>query len=264
VIDDEPKIFVDPLALPIIGAEGERYMQEHLTSLQTDSLRRTRAMIAIRARFNEEELAVAMAQGTAQYVVLGAGLDTFAYRRRDVAEKLTVFEVDYPATQAWKRERLVEAGIAEPANLRFVPVDFNQQTIGECLAAAGFRRDAPAFFSWLGVTYYLPRESVTDTFRFIGTQAARSQLIFDFAIRDPEVPNDSPEVWNRVNALMAKVGEPWQNWYAPPELVAELQRLGFAEVSYLSAVMAEQRYLAGRRDTPSLSHRVGTISARHA
>ena len=110
LMDDEPKIFTDPLAVPIIGAEGERYMRENLVQLQTDPLRRTRAMISIRAHFNEEELAAAMAQGTAQYVVLGAGLDTFAYRRRDVAEELTVFEVDHPATQAWKRERLAEAG----------------------------------------------------------------------------------------------------------------------------------------------------------
>jgi len=256
-------VFPDPLALRVIGPENERYMHDNMAWQQREPLRRVRAMVCIRARFTEDELLDAIADGTAQYVVLGAGLDTFACRRPDLAPRLRVYEVDHPDTQAWKRERLASAGVAVPPHLAFVPVDFNTQSLGERLAAAGFRRDEPAFFSWLGVTYYLPRESVTQTLRYVGAHPARVQVVFDFAVADAELPEQSRDVWARVNAFTAQVGEPWQTTYGPAALAAELKDLGFRDVFHLTPQLAGERYLKDRRDLPGLGPFVGLMSARH-
>jgi methyltransferase (TIGR00027 family) len=122
--------------------------------------------VAARSRYAEDQLAQAVEQRVAQYVVLGAGLDTFAYRNPHAAY-LRVFEVDRPATQAWKLERLQAAGIAVPPELQFVPVDFERQTLATGLEQGGFDSGSPAFLSWLGVTPYLTRESCMATLRFI-------------------------------------------------------------------------------------------------
>lgn len=188
LVDDDPKILADPIALPIIGAEARRWLMGNVEWQQTPALRMIRAMVLIRARFAEDELLAAVERGTAQYVILGAGLDTFAYRCPDLADRLTIFEVDHPATQTRKRARLDEAGIAEPAHVRYVPIDFNEQSLAECLAAAGLRRDAPAFFSWLGVIYYLQLEPIRETLRFIADHGSRGQVVFDFGIADSALP----------------------------------------------------------------------------
>ena len=263
VVDDEPRVFADPLALRIIGPDNARWMHENVAGQQTEPMRRVRAMICIRARFSEDELTKALAAGTTQYVVLGAGLDTFAYRRPDLAGRLTVYEVDHPSTQAWKRGCLGDAGIAIPQHLRFVPVDFNEQALGDCLAAAGFRRDQPAFFSWLGVSYYLPLPSITETLGYIGSHGARSQVVFDYAIDKADLPPESQDVWTRVNAFTSKVGEPWQTVFAAGDLMEQLRQLGFGEVFHLTPEEATARYLAGRRDMPGIGPFVGLMSARH-
>jgi methyltransferase (TIGR00027 family) len=113
----------------------------------------------VRSRYAEDELSKAIERGVAQYVILGAGLDSFAYRRRDLAEVIHVFEVDYPATQAWKQARLRTLGITLPSNLTFIPIDFEKQALADALRAGGYRAEKPAFFSWLGVTEYLTEEA---------------------------------------------------------------------------------------------------------
>jgi methyltransferase (TIGR00027 family) len=263
VVDHEPLVFRDPLAVQVIGPENESWMRQNMEWQQREPLRRVRAMVCIRARFTEDELLDAIVGGTAQYVVLGAGLDTFACRRPDLAARLRVFEVDHPDTQAWKRERLASAGVSVPPHLCFVPVDFNTQSLAERLAAAGFRREEPAFFSWLGVTYYLPRESVTQTLRYVGEHPARVQVVFDFAVSDAELPQESKDVWSRVNAFTAQVGEPWQTTYSPSALAAELRELGLSDVFHLTAEVAGERYLKDRRDLPGLGPFVGVMSAGH-
>src|SRR5215831_3267665 len=155
---DHPKVLDDPIALKIIGHAAAAELTENRP---LGSSRYLRAVVVARSRFAEDHLAEAVAKGVRQYVVLGAGLDTFAYR--NPFDDLRVFEVDHPATQAWKRERLAEAEITVPSGLTFVAVDFEVQTVPGELAAAGFDATAPAFFSWLGVTTYLRRDSIRST-----------------------------------------------------------------------------------------------------
>src|SRR5580700_9654396 len=159
---DDPVIFDDPLALRILSDEAAAQVRSGAEAQNENPWARgLRAFVAARSRFAEEHLAAAVAQGVRQFVVLGAGLDTFAYR--NPYPDLRVFEVDFPDTQAWKREQLQAASIAIPPSLIFVPIDFEQQTLADGLEQSGFNASAAAFFSWLGVTPYLTREACMNT-----------------------------------------------------------------------------------------------------
>jgi methyltransferase (TIGR00027 family) len=145
---DQPRVLEDPLALAIVGTEAAEKLRSSQKEAESSIPRAFRAFMAARSRYAEDQLAKAVAQGVRQYVVLGAGLDTFAYR--SPYSNLRVFEVDHPATQAWKRERLQNAGIEVPQSLVFVPVDFERQQLAAELEQSGFETRLPAFFSWLG------------------------------------------------------------------------------------------------------------------
>ena len=161
---DFPHVLDDPIALRIIGPEGAASIALRCWFAYFPGPRAMRAFMAARSRYAEDQLARAIASGTAQYVVLGAGLDTFAYRNPYTDSALRVFEVDHPDTQAWKRHRLASTAIPIPYPVTFVPVDFGRQEPETELEKAGFKPDEPAFFSWLGVTPYLSKEIVMATF----------------------------------------------------------------------------------------------------
>ncbi|MBV8451152.1 MAG: class I SAM-dependent methyltransferase, partial [Deltaproteobacteria bacterium] len=181
--DDSPKIFEDTFALALSGSSGEVALRERLNAVVAEftarfggdlaqaALNSSRSAVVMRSRYVEEELDQAIKRGIAQYVILGAGLDSFAYRKPEVANVLRVFEVDYPATQVWKRSRLRELNVDTPPNLVFVPVDFEKQPLTERLKDSGYRAEAAGFFSWLGVTIYLTREAIFDTLRTVASMA---------------------------------------------------------------------------------------------
>ena len=145
-----------------------------------DSLRPWRLFIAARSRFSEDALAASVAGGVRQVVILGAGLDTFSLRNPHGDQGVRVFEVDHPATQEWKRERLQQAGLAVPASLTFAPIDFERESLADGLKAVGFQADRPAFFQWLGVVPYLTRAAVSATLDFIAGVPG-SEVVFDYA-----------------------------------------------------------------------------------
>ena len=172
---DDPKVFDDPLALTIIGKESASALQANPKQFETSPLSPyLRAFVAARSRYAEDELALAVPRGVCQYVILGAGLDTFAYRNSYPQGQVHVFEVDHPATQAWKRSRLEETGITLPDDLTFAPVDFETQTLAEGLFEAGYDSSKGTFFSLLGVTEYLTTDVVMTTFGFIASAPAGS------------------------------------------------------------------------------------------
>jgi len=243
---DRPVIHTDPLALRIIGEQARSWLEANPAFLQIEYVRAIRSMVAIRSRLCEDELARAVGRGTRQYVVLGAGLDTFAFRQPAFARQLSIFEVDEPATQAWKLERLQAAGIAPPENLRFVPVDFNEGTLGGALASAGFDRAAPAFFAWLGVSYYLPLESILDTMRFIAGHGAASEVIFDIALAESAVLPEYLERHRDLYRLMSTAPEPWLTWLDPGELRATLLALGFTAAELVSSQLLLDRFQTNR------------------
>ncbi len=246
---ERPLVFDDPLALRILGAEVVKSIALNRARYETPSSRATRAFLVTRSRYAEDELARVYQQGTQQYIVLGAGLDTFAYRN-PYGKRLRVFEVDHPSTQAWKRTQLREQAIELPRSLTFVPVDFEKQSLTNRLHQARFKRNAPVFISWLGVTTYLSRDAVMETLRFVaGSCAPGSEIVFDFSLPDEALSEVERLSRTKRTEFVAKLGEPWISHFDPASLEKALTAMGFSEANSVGATEANERYFADRTDT---------------
>jgi methyltransferase (TIGR00027 family) len=258
--DDPPKIFEDTFALALSGCADEAALRERLEArgaelaaragrdLAKAALQLLRCQVVGRSRYVEDELTEALKRGVAQYVILGAGFDSFVYRRPDVAGVLRVFEVDHPATQAWKRMRLRELGVAIPPNLVFVPLDFQQQSLIESLRISGYRPDAPGFFSWLGVTQYLTPAAIFDTLQTVASMAPGTEIISTYLFPAAILDDRRRQIRQLLMDLAAARGEPMLTFFEPAELAEHLRKLGFAEVWNIGPEEAHARYFASRTD----------------
>jgi methyltransferase (TIGR00027 family) len=245
---DKPPIFADPLALKIIGPEAEAELRSP-TDPHTEVPRAgLRAFIAARSRFSEDTLAEAVAEGVRQYVLLGAGLDTFAYRAAKTFPNLNVFEVDHPATQAWKHRRLAAAGIAVPDALTYAPVNFETETLSEGLLRAGFDATKPAVFAWLGVVPYLSHEAIMATLRFIAGLPRGTTVVFDYG--EPASERDAPSAaaHKAMAERVAASGEPFRSFFKPEDLIRDVKAAGFSRAEDFDATMLNPRYFADRND----------------
>ena len=206
-----------------------------------------------RARFAEDRLEEAARGGVTQYVILGSGFDTFAFRRPDLG--LAVFEVDRAATIDLKRKRLADAGMACPGSLRFVPVDFERDDLEAKLLAAGFDPARAAFFNWMGVTYYLTRDAIVDSLdRLAAVGAPGSEIVFDYLVADACVPPEDRALFAAMTAFVERRGEPMISRFDPAEAGAVLNPRGLWEVvRNESPAEHRRRYLGGRTDVPPLA-----------
>jgi methyltransferase (TIGR00027 family) len=255
---DQPPVFEDPLALRMLDPQAAAALAADPQRFESGRISPyLRAFLAARSRYAEDRLAVAVEAGARQYVVLGAGLDTFAYRNPHGAAGLRVFEVDHPATQAWKRVRLEQAGIAIPASLTFVALDFETRTLAAALQEAGFRAETRSFVSWLGVTMYLEADAVLATLASLATlMCMGSEVVFDYAIARSSLGMLQRAVFDALAARVAAVGEPWRSAFTPEALARELRGRGYAEALDLGPDELNARYFSGRRD----GLRVGTLA----
>ena len=282
LLDDDPKIFQDPLAFSLSGVESEAALLAIHGATHADLARRVtpepaqararylryfRAFATLRQRYTEEALGQALERGVAQYVILGAGLDSFAYRRRDLAGVVRVFEVDHAATQQWKRVRLQELHIALPSNLTFVPLDFERQTLADGLLAGGHRPELPTFFSWVGVTMYLTEAAVFETLRYVASLAPGSEIVFQYVLPAALLDDEGRQLLAHIQTNVAAQGEPFVTLFAPTTLAARVRDLGFTQVWDFGPEEADAHYFAGRTDglrTPPHTHlmkaRVGNVS----
>jgi len=235
---DGGAIFSDPLAASILDDETRARLDE---TAADPSLRPWRLFIAARSRFSEDTLAGCVARGVRQVVVLGAGLDTFSLRNPHAGQGVRVFEVDYPATQTWKRERLKQAGLAVPTSLTFAPVDFERQSLADGLKTAGFQADRPGFFQWLGVVPYLTREAVSLTLDFIAG-VPESGVVFDYAEPFENYPDDRRADVMAIAARAASRAEPWLSLFDPAELSKMLRNKGFGIVEDLGMAGIAERF----------------------
>jgi methyltransferase (TIGR00027 family) len=255
---DHPKVLDDPIALPIIGPEAAAKLEAERNRHKSRVARNLRAFLVVRSRFAEDELARAIVRGVRQCVILGAGLDTFAYRNPYEDYALRVFEVDYPATQEWKRQRLATAGIAIPPSVTYAPVDFERQTLAEGLKLAGFDASKAAFFSWLGVTMYLTEDAVMATFRFIASTSPGGGVAFDYAVPRSSLNWVGRLALDALSYRVAAAGEPFRTFFDPSVLEERLRRIGFSRVEDLDTSEINARYLKDRADrlkiTSSLGH----------
>jgi len=246
---DNPKIFEDPIALSILGTQGVSEIRSEKRKFKTRLHSYLRAIVVARSRFVEDELSVAIKQGIRQFVVLGAGLDTFAYRNRHSDAGLKVFEIDYPATQEWKRSQLNAANISIPESLTFVPIDFESQSLRDRLQEVGFKADKPSFFSWLGVTMYLNKETVMSTMKYITSSTpSGSLIIFDYTVPPSSQNFIRRFVFRLLARKMAVIGEPWQTFFDPQQLAIELKDIGFAHVKDFDPENINSRFFSDRTD----------------
>jgi methyltransferase (TIGR00027 family) len=227
-------IFKDPFAVRILGAPEDE--------LLADAPRRAmRVFIAARHRFAEDALAAAVRRGVRQVVVLGAGLDTFAYR--NALDGVRVVEVDHPATQAWKRERLASTGIEIPPSVSYTGVDFEKESLADRL-----RLDGPAFFVWLGVVPYLTHSGFAATISYVA-EAPGNEVVFDYAQSPERMSPERRAALEERAARVARIGEPWLTYFEPDEIAGELRGLGFHEIEDLGPAQLAARFF-NRHDVP--------------
>jgi methyltransferase (TIGR00027 family) len=239
---DSPTVLHDPIAVPILGSE---FFVDPVRHSDPRSQAFRAAMVG-RSRYAEDNLAAAVATGVAQYIILGAGLDTFAYRNPFPA--LRVFEVDFPSTQEFKRTMLQAAQIPEPSNLTFVPLDFEHQTLAAGLTHAGFDFTLPTFVSWLGVIPYLTLAAFRATIDLVAALPASSGITFDYALSDEELSPARQRLRKSLAARVAAAGEPFILFFRSEQMENELQSAGFQRIEQLDSEELNARYFLNRTD----------------
>ncbi|RKH02074.1 SAM-dependent methyltransferase [Corallococcus sp. CA053C] len=245
-VDAPPHVLEDEVGLRLVAPDEGWRQRPDMHPVRTG---RSRASIVARARFIEDLVEARARQGVSQYVLLGAGLDTFAQRRSGLTEGLRVFEVEQPGTQAWKRSRLVELGFAIPERLRFVPVDFEaNESWLEQLVRAGFEPGRPAVVASAGVAMYLTKEAIAATLRQVAGLARGSTFVMSFMLPFEHVePEERAGLEGAARGARA-AGTPFISFFTPPELLALAREAGFADVQHVSAAQLTERYFAGRAD----------------
>lgn len=266
-LNDSPKIFDDFLAVKLFSNEEFTFFSEKLA----DSLKflnpaeaaackdheaalkcvmRYNAPTTLsRSRYTEDLLENCIRNGISQYIILGAGLDTFAYRRPDFKEKLQVFEVDHPATQDNKKERLKMLEIEKPSNLHFIPMDFNKMDLSQALMSSPYDPSKKTFISWLGVTFYLEQDVVLNTFSCISRLIAPgSCLVFDYMNQNAFRPGNSSEGSLKMREIVKRAGEPMKSGFDPSTLAVELEKTGLELKETIGPDEIEKLYFLGRND----------------
>ena len=252
---DSPVVFADPVAVQILGTAYKEELERTRFHLDKPFSVAMRAFLVARSRLAEDNVARAVAVGVKQYVLMGAGLDTFGYRNPHA--QLRVFEVDHPATQVWKRELLQENGVAVPQNLTYVPVDFERQSLSAELENAGFNMAAPAFFAWLGVVPYLTLEAFRATVAFLSARPAGSGVVLDYGQPRHVLPFLEQLGRDSLAARVQLAGEPFLLFFTPEEIRSELS--AFREVEDIGTEEINARFFAGRSDKLAVRGESGRV-----
>ena len=247
---DRPLVLDDPLAIPILGAELATALRNNPTEFEAGRLDAyLRAFVVARSRFAEDRLHLARAAGVHQYVILGAGLDTFAYRRSREGPPLRVWEVDRPTAQATKRQLLRQSAIVAPDDVTFISIDFERQSLSDALGDTGFDASAGAVFAWLGVTPYLTKDAIVSTLRCVATASgADGGVVFDYGVAPSLLDERQRRVYDTMAARVRAAGEPWLSTFDPVQLAAELRSIGFRAIEDLDGDDINDRYFSKRED----------------
>jgi methyltransferase (TIGR00027 family) len=257
--DARPLVLEDPIAVPILGNEYLPEVERTQFKLNKPFSVSLRAFLVARSRYAEDLLAQAVGRnatgGVTQYVLLGAGLDTFAYRNPHA--NLHVFEVDHPATQQWKRELLSANNIAIPQSLTYAPVDFEHQQLTAQLAAAGHDASQSTFFAWLGVVPYLTQAAFRSTLSLIASSPAGSGVVMDYGQPRSALPYLEQLAHDSLASRVQLAGEPFQLFFTPPEMAAELS--AFRNIEDLGSQELNPRYFANRGDNLKILGSAGRI-----
>lgn len=250
-------VFDDPFAMrfsPLLWKAIVRFppLRKYLFESNSTPLRGIATQVIARSRYAEDCLWESVGQGTNQYVMVGAGYDSFALRHPEV-QGLTVFELDHPATQDYKRKVLARGELNLPENLHFVPVEFSVTTAGEALRSSSLHPDKTTFFSWLGTTPYLTKEDTLATLQSIAElTCSGSEIVFDYLVPNSLLDDKSREMVRQLKEYTARSGEPIQGEFHPAELGQAVEELGYEVIENLAPADLEQRYFTGREDNMRL------------
>ncbi|MDR2309209.1 MAG: SAM-dependent methyltransferase [Paucimonas sp.] len=246
VLDGHPKLLDDPVVVGLVEGTSVSEIRAQAAQFDTPMQRLVRSLFVLRSRFVEDRLRAAVESGVKQYIVLGAGLDTFAYRQPPWAAQLSIIEVDHPASQARKRDYLSRAGVAVAGNVSFCPLDFERERLMQGLRSSDFDSAQPAFFSWLGVTQYLTGTAIKDVLGEVSSCAPGSAIALSFVLADGLLSGLDAQTGNHFAALAQGRGEPWLSRLSPEQLRTWLHAAGFARVQH-ARPEALQRHYYGRR-----------------
>lgn len=246
LLDAQPLILEDSAALTLLGKDTVRQIKKNYKHHRTLEARALRTHVVLRSRFAEDRLAEAMGRGVGQYVILGAGFDTFAFRQPECARNLKIFEVDQPATQAQKRARLAEAGMTIPSNLHFAEIDFERESLHEGLCRHGVSMSELTFFSWLGVTMYLQEEAIDAVLKTITQFPPKSEVVFTFTQPPDLLSGVESKFHSSLSKVVTKSGEPFISFFTPDVIENKLRNIGFKNIAILSNEEAGKRYFSNR------------------
>jgi len=259
LLDGDPKLLDDPVAVPLLGPDTLARIQANLDSYRTQIAEALRAHVVLRSRFAEDRLAEAVGRGVTQYILLGAGLDTFAFRQPAWAQSLRILEVDHVQTQLLKRQLIDAADLSAPANVSYLSVDFERESLQEGLLRHDVALDEPTFFSWLGVTMYLHEPAIDAVLRFVASFPAGSEIVLTFS-QPPDEKSDSGSAW--VAARTAAMNEPMVSFFTPAAMEIKLRRAGFTSIDFLSPKESEIRYFSQRPLDLPVPKRTAIVAAQ--
>jgi methyltransferase (TIGR00027 family) len=259
LLDGGTLVLDDPIAIRLLGLDAAEKIRAAKARFEAPVSVALRSHVVLRSRYTEDRLQAAVARGINQYILIGAGLDTFALRQPAWAKDLAIIEVDHPATQSAKQARIQSAGIARPKNLRFVAVDFEQETLHDALRKNNVDTALPTFFSWLGVTMYLTEPAIDATLNALAGFPIGSEVVLTFS----EPPTNKDPIAATVSATLsqhvAELGEPFVSYFTPAEMEAKLRHAGFTNVEFLTVGEAKARYFHNTALSPP--KRTGVVAA---
>jgi methyltransferase (TIGR00027 family) len=261
LFDAPPWILDDPVALLLLGEAAVPQLKAAEEHYRTTEQRALRAHVVLRSRFAEDRLAAAVRRGITQYIILGAGFDTYAFRQPAWAQTLKIFEVDQPATQAMKQSQLAKAGIATPSNLSFVSIDFEHESLCDGLLRQGVSLNEPTFFSWLGVTMYLKEKAIDAALKSVAQFPIRSEIVFTFTPPPQTMTGAAIDFHSSLAGLVAGVGEPFLSYFTTEAIEAKLRSAGFTSVRFLTPTEAEEKYFSQRPPDLPLLRRSAIVDA---
>ena len=255
LLDAPPRVLEDPVAVRLLGKDASQNICEAVKRYRSPATSALRSHVVLRSRFAEDRLAAAVQRGVSQYVILGAGFDTFAYRQPDWAKSLKIFEIDHRDTQLVKRSFLTKASLDVPANVRFAQIDFEHESLLEGLCRHHVSLEEPTFFSWLGVTVYLKEAAIDAALKSMATYPSGSEVVLTFKQPIVKTTGKAAEAARKLAENVASVGEPFVSFFEPKAMEAKLTSAGFSKVEFLDLGTADKRYFALRpADLPRPKH----------
>jgi methyltransferase (TIGR00027 family) len=247
ILDPKPLILNDPVALVLLGPDTEKRIRDAVDGYMTPEVKALRSHVVLRSRYAEERLKSSIDRGVSQYIILGAGFDTFAVRQPTWAAHLRIIEVDHPDTQHLKRTKISDAGISVPDNVVFADINFENESLEEGLIRNGIRSDEPTFFSWLGVTVYLTEPAIDSTLKCMAKYPSGSGAVITFR----QQPSAQSSALSRLVDLVSEVGEPYVSYFTPEKFKRKLLEAGFVKVEFLTSALSAQYFHGGKNSLPN-------------